>query len=186
MVTSTSEEIAFRQILSNQLVRYPQLQLQDLYKLIYQAAMGSEHAIQDMAAARHYLESEVNGLGEGLEEQTLDPISPDRRIVRINLRPYIAEGGDPSMLLTAFIKTANEYKGIWAHLRRYWSYVERMAMAEVLPFAQDELERFFVKMEAEGFPVVHHSMAYRAAYHPAYRVIARDFLVNMDQNEYKI
>ena len=186
MVTSTSEEIAFRQILSNQVVRYPRLQLQDLYKLIYQSAMGSEHAIQDMAAARHYLESEVNGLGEGLEEQTLDPISPDRRIVRINLRPYITKGGDPSMLLTAFIRTANEYKGIWAHLRRYWSYVERMAMEEVLPFAQDELERFFVKMVAGGFPVVHHSMAYRAAYHPAYRVIARDFLVNMDQNEYKI
>ena len=186
MVTSTSEEIAFRQILSNQVVRYPQLQLQDLYKLIYQAAMGSEHAIQDMDAARHYLESELNGLGEGLEEQTLDPISPDRRIVRINLRPYIAEGGDPSMLLTAFIRTANEYKGIWAHLRQYWSYVERMAMAEELPFSQDEPERFFVKMEAEGFPVVHHSVAYRAAYHPAYRVIARDFLVNIDQNEYKI
>lgn len=186
MVTSISEEIAFRQILSNQVVRYPRLQLQDLYKLIYQAAMGSEHAIQDMAAARHYLESELNGLGEGLEERTLDPISPDFRIVRINLRPYIAEGGDPSKLLTAFIRTANEYRGIWAHLRRYWSYVERMAMAEELPFTQDELERFFVKMEAEGFPIAHHSTAYRADYHPAYRVIAREFLVNMDQNEYEI
>ncbi len=175
MLTSISEEIAFRQILSNQVVRYPKLQLQDLYKLIYQAAMGGEHAIQDIATARHNLEGELNGLGEGLEERTLDPISPDFRIVRINLRPYIAEGGDPTVLLTAFIRTAKEYKGIWAHFRRYWSYVERMAMVGELPFARDEPERFFVKMEAEGFPVVHHSMAYRAAYQPAYRVIARDF-----------
>ncbi len=176
IATQSAQETAFRRILSDQLLRYPRLELQDLYKLIHQAAKGSEHAVKDVAAARNWLEHELNGLGKGPEEPVVDTISPDGRIVRINLRPYIAAGGDPSALLTAFIRTAKEFQGTWAILRRFWSYVEQMTAAEELPLAPAELRRFFAKMEAERFPATHHSMAYQAAYHPAYRVIVHEFL----------
>lgn len=176
IVTPASEEAAFRRILSDQAFRYSRLEIQDLYKLIHQAALGSEHAVKDIAAARTWLEHELNCLGAGPEEPVVDTISPDGRIVRINLRPFMAAGGDLSALLAAFIRTANEYQGSWSLLRRFWSYIERMATAGELPFALAELRSFFTKMEAMRFPIIHHSMAYRAAYHPAYRVIVYEFL----------
>ena len=176
-VSWAAEEAALRRIISDQVLRYPRLEIQDLYKLIYQAAMGGEHARQDMAGARKWLERELNNLGEGPEEPMVDTISPDSRIVRVNLRPYIAAGGDPSALFAAFIRTANEYQGTWAHLRRYWSYAERMGSGEELPFARTVLEGFFAKMEGERFPTVHHSLTYKALYHPVYRVIVHEFLV---------
>lgn len=65
----------------------------------------------------------------------MDPLSPDGGIVRVNLRPYIAAGGDPSALLAAFIRTADECQGTLANLRRLWSYAEGMAAEGQLPFA---------------------------------------------------
>ncbi len=175
-VMSAEDGNAFRATLSDHLFRYPRLEVQDLYKLIYQAAMGSEHACQDIVAAHTWLEHELNGLSEGPEEPVVDPLSPDGRIVRVNLRPYRAAGGDQSGLLAAFIRTANEYQGTLTRLRQYWSYAERMARAKELPFSPNCLREVFAKLEAEGFPPVNHSEAYETAYHPAYRVIVREFL----------
>ncbi len=170
------EEAAFRRILANQVERYPRLQVQDLYKLVHQATMGSEHAVRDEAAARERLESELSRLGGGPEETEVESISADGRIVRVHLRPYAAHGGDPARLLAAFLQTAREYKGDKSRLRRYWDCAEEMCRDGELPFREEELRRFFARMEAHGYPAVHHSKEYREAYRPAYRVVARAFL----------
>jgi len=53
-----------------------------------------------------------------------------------------------------------------------------MAAVGLLPFALDELRRFFAAMQAQAFPAVHHSKRYRQAYRPAYRVIVQRFLTD--------
>lgn len=172
----STEEASFRCILIDQLTRYPKLELQDLYKLIYQAAMGSEHAISDTDMVHTSLERELEALANGPTEPVIENISADGRVVRVNLRPYFAAKGDRSALITAFVRTANEYKGSNSQLRRYWSYAERMAADGELPFTYAALERFFSEMQAQGFPAVHHSTTYASAYHPAYRVIVHELL----------
>jgi hypothetical protein len=172
----SSEEVSFRSILAEQVGRYPRLELQDLYKLIYQAAMGSEHAISDTDMVHTSLERELATLADGPAEPVIEDISPDSRLVRINLRPYFAAKGDRSALITAFVRTANEYKGSDCQLRRYWSYAERMAADGELPFRYAALERFFAQMQEQGLPAVHHSATYASAYHPAYRVIIYELL----------
>lgn len=72
-VTLAAEGTAFRQIVLDHLFRYPGLQIQDLYKLIHQAALASEHADQGIAGARDWLERELNSLGEGPEEPASPP-----------------------------------------------------------------------------------------------------------------
>jgi hypothetical protein len=148
----------------------------DLYKLVFQAAMGSEHAVKDADAAREWLELELKNLGEGPAEPTVDPISADGGIVRIHLRPYITGGGDPSSLLGAFIRTSKEYQGARAELSGYLHTLQRMCEEGELPFQGDELMAFAGKMKAAGFPPSHHSEAFRAHYHPSYRVIVHAFL----------
>jgi len=173
---SAAEEAAFQQILARQMARYPRLAIQDLYKLIYQAALGAEHAVPDVAAAQDWLERELRQLGAGPPEPIVDVISPDGCLVRVHLRPYVAAGGDPGALLTAFVRTAKEHGGTGEQLRRYWSYAVRLAAMGGLPFNQTDLRSFWADVAAQGFPVVHHSAAYRAAYKPAYRVIRQEFL----------
>jgi hypothetical protein len=171
-----AEETAFRRILADHATRYPALEIQDLYKLVHQAAMGGEHAVGDVAAARRWLERELSSLGDGPAEPVADILSPDGRIARVHLRPYVAAGGDPLALLAAFIRTAHEHKGAQSRLRRYWAWAERMAQAGELPLSESALAHFFARKEREGFPAAHHSAAYAAAYRPAYRVIVRTFL----------
>lgn len=167
-----TQEHTFRQILARHTARYPALEIQDLYKLIYQAALGSEHAVADASQARVWLEREAAELGEGPEEPVIEPISADGQVVRVNLRPYVAGGGDLNALLEGFLRTAREYRGSEERLRQYGRYAERMAVEGSLGLAADELWCFFEEMAARRFPAVHHSEAYRKAYRPAYRVVA--------------
>ena len=174
--TLPPEEAAFRRLLTAQVLRYPQMEIQDLYKLIFQASFGSEHEVGDFEVARGRLMRELRELTPGPEEPVADPVCPDGRIVRINLRPYLANGGDPAALFEAFVRTGREYRGAGATLQRYWCYAERMATAGLLAFAPEALQGFFAKMRAAGFPAVHHSPAYTTAYRPAYRVVLRELL----------
>ena len=90
----TPDELTFRRILTTQIRRHPRMEIRDLYKLILQAARGSEHVVSDLTVARGRLVREWLELADGPGEPVVDPISPDGRIVRVHLRPYLAASGD--------------------------------------------------------------------------------------------
>ena len=152
------------------------MQVQDLYKLLHQAALGSEQAVEDVEKAREWLDREIRTIGEGREEALLDTISPGGQLVRVNLRPYLQDGGDPDALLRAFVRTANEYPGSTERLRAYLQVALEMADAGTIPLGRAALEAFFDARSEEGYPAVHHSPAYQPAYAPAYRVVDQQFL----------
>ena len=176
VVPNSNEEGAFRRILALQYKRYPLMEVQDIYKLIHQASMGSEHAVQDVDVTRAYLEREVNELADGPEEPIKDIISADGRMARINLRPYLASNASLEILFRAFIRTANEFEGSTMRLKRYRSYAEPLTDKGSFAFSHTALRTFFDQMEAQGFPAVHHSASYAATYQPAYRVVLHEFL----------
>jgi hypothetical protein len=167
----------FQSIALEHCSRYPELQVQDLYKLTHQAALGSEHAVKDIRTARQWLAREIDQLPDVSTERIIDPINPDQSIVRVHLKPYIDAGGDPERLLRSFIRTANEYKGSIELLKQYWKWIETSASCGELPFPPEVLDSMIVRMASLDFPAVHHSKQYKAAYAPHYRVIARRFLV---------
>jgi hypothetical protein len=171
-----NEELAFWRILANQVNRYPLMEARDLYKLAHQAALGSEHAQTDRAGVRRWLERELIEMGPGPAEPLIDPISAGGGIVRLHLRPFVAEEGDPAILLDAFVRTAREFRGSVETLRRYLRYAVKIDLAGDLPFTVDEMVHFFAHMETLGFPAAHHSEQFGHAYHPAYRVIHQAYL----------
>lgn len=166
----------FRPVLRAEARRHPALTPQDCYKLLYQACLGSEHAIGDAAEAARWLERELAGLGPGPDEPLVDPVSPDGRIVRVHLRPFVARQGDRTRLLAGFVETASTFKGSRPALEAAWAQVVELAAAIELPFAAEAAREFGAKMAAQGYPAVRHSPAYRDAYRPAYRVLAREYL----------
>ena len=165
------EEPAFRAVLARQVARYPRMEAQDVYKLVFQATMGARHAGLDSAMAAEWLGREIAALGPGPEEPLLDTISADGRMVRVNLRPYLASRGDGGALVAAFVRTARDFRGSRSALRRQLGYAERMAEAGLLHLGRPALRRTFETMRARGYPAVEHSASYEAAYRPAYRVV---------------
>jgi hypothetical protein len=171
------EESNLRRIIADQVSRYPRMQIQDLYKFLHQAALGSEHAVRDTAMARNWLRREIASLDTAAAfEPQVDPLSPDGKLVRVHLRPYLRNGGDPEPLLRAFIRTANEAQGDTSMLEHYWSIAEAMCLEGRLPFPRGDMETFFTARRGQGFPAIHHSEVYGQLYRPAYRVILRELL----------
>ena len=167
--------MSFQSILEEHLNRYPRLHLVDIYKLVQQASLGSEHAVSDFERARSWLEREVSRLGAGPEEPVEDPISPGGGILRIHLRPYLGQGGEVQQLLRAFVRTANEFQGSVDRLKEFWQAVDFLATEGRLAIPVSEVRAFWSTMKARNFPAVHHSPTYQKIYRPAYRVVARQF-----------
>jgi hypothetical protein len=147
--------------------RYPAMQMQDLYKLLHQATLGSEHAVSDRVSVERWMTHELSEMGDGIAEPLIDPISHDGEIVRIHLRPYMVAGHNPMSLLDAFIRTATEYHGNIQYIQQYWQDAIAMYF-----FPTSKMDEFYLDMKLKGFPAVHHSEEYERLYRPAYRVIS--------------
>lgn len=168
--------LKLKTIIENETKKYPQMEVSDVYKLLYQAEMGSEHAVTDSISARKWMKNEIANLKWNYEEELIDSISPGGKIVRVNLRPYLKAGYDPNRLLTAFIKTANSYKGKKENLEIDLKKVLKLINKDELPFSKKEAEKFFDEMKRKDYPSVHHSKKYEELYSPAYRVISGEFV----------
>ncbi len=165
----------FRTVLAAHAARYPAWQLPDAYKLLHQATLGSEHAITDPHAPRRWLDRELASLGTGPVEPVADTLG---RFVRIHLRPFVARGGDTRALLDAFIRTANAPTDT-ADLACALRDLETMVDAGALSWSATAVRSYIAARRDEGFPAVHHSDAFRAAYAPAYRVVGRGMVTQL-------
>ena len=160
-------------MINAQLQRYPAMQIQDLYKLVYQAAMGNEHLLTDSAMVHDYLIKELASIEASTAEPLLEEISSDGAVVRLNLRPFKARNGDHHALMQAMMQTARTFLGSQERLEQHMGYLERMADSGAIPFDANAAKSYFQEMREQGYPAVHHSIAYKENYSPAYRVILK-------------
>ena len=144
----------------------------DLYKLLHQAAMGSEHAMHDTAGVRAWMVNELATMGQGPAEPLVDTIAPGGAIVRVNLRPWVAARRSTDSLLGAFIATATAYPPDTARLARYLAAVEPVIAAGKASFGPGAWHALVAAKRSAGFPAGEHSAGYVTAYRPAYRVVA--------------
>lgn len=161
-----------RRLILAQVVRHPVMEPQDLYKLLHQAAMGSEHAVDDTAGVRLWMERELQTMGTGPADPLVDTIAPGGEVVRVHLRPWVAAGRSTDSLLAAFLHTAGLFSRDTARLSRYLAVADSLAGHGELPFGAVRWRDLVEGHRRSGFPAVHHSESYLLAYRPAYRVVA--------------
>jgi len=166
------EATNIRSAILAEMKKYPALQMQDLYKLTYQAAVGNEHLMGDTAMARKYLLEELASVDSSSNEPYIEYLTTDSSVARINLRPFKARNGNPELLFQAMLKTTSLIKPSVETLRRFWSNVEFLAEEGKIPFKKKDLHTYFQTLEGQNFPAVHHSQPVKDTYHPAYRVVA--------------
>ena len=151
---------------------HPLAGAEDLYKFLHQAVYGPGHAIPNREAAAAWLEREIRDLGPPLDhEKPCETLGGDPPLVRVNLRPFVANGGNPDSLLDAFVASANRERGnsnrMKVVLSLAASYVQCAGRGELAP----DLKDLSAELAEKGYPAIHHSQTYAETYQPAYRVI---------------
>ena len=164
-----SQEIARR--LLDHAAAYPALCPQDIFKFLYQGAHGCEHLLASPAAARERLLAEA---------ATADATAPtavtelSEGYVRVPLS-YLSLGLSADTLARLFFLSARHEEGGAVALSEGLAVAEALAAAGRFPFPYAAWQAALSSWRQEGFSPVHHSEAFRAAYRPAYRVIARRY-----------
>lgn len=152
-------------ILKQHAARYPLMEPTDAVKLVFQNEFGGGHLITDEEACLAYLRREhaqtpaqppyTENLGNGI------------------VRVYLGGVTDVEKLGQAFIQSAAEHTGSMDSFLKKLDILRKVTKQGIFAFSSEELETYLTAYEKAGYPPVSHSPAYRAAYHPAYRVILK-------------
>jgi len=170
------EKNNFQAIVLAHVKKYPRMKIQDLYKLCYQAAMGNSHLGFNQQQLLNKLQAELQPLTPNSDEILVEPLSPDRKVIRLHLRPFKALSASPEELSTAIFCTAQRFQPSLTNLVRWWQFIEMMVIQPEFTFKLEALRDFLAQMQQQGFPVKHHSATYRKNYQPAYRVILSELI----------
>ena len=172
-------EQGWRHVVAAQLGRYPEMRAEDVYKLAHQATFGPAHLITDEAAARRYLLDELGSVAADRQSPLVEPLADEPPLVRVNLGPFKAAGGDPESLLGALVATAVSVHGDAAAMRGRLDVALEVLRASGRSGEAERLRALGAELEARGFPAGHHSEVYTRSYRPAYRVVRRDLLPSL-------
>jgi hypothetical protein len=154
--------------------RYPKMRPSDIYKLLYHACMGPEHAITDLAAAEEWLLQEWSSLSENPDERLYEDLTLHHPIYRINLRPAKSGGVEPSSILGGFAEAGKRFPKRPDLLANAWAAVlERIKSGEVTIYDAEDINGFDAFVRKKEFPAMHHSPEYVEEYRPAYRLVDR-------------
>lgn len=153
---------------------YPKMEPRDAVKLLYQSEFSGGHLIRDEAACLRYLRQEYEATPQQPTTPLLEEIGSG--IVRVNLTALDHHGYSPEALGRDFIRSAAAVQGSFQAFQNKLTLLTELTEDGLMPFSPEELKDYLEKYAAEGYPPVSHSEAYRAAYHPAYRVVHADFL----------
>ena len=154
---------------------YPQLQVQDVLKYLYQSVFGCEHFVSDEVAALDHIRSEYNTLSVTTDSTTE---SLDGAYSRVHLS-CLKDGLNPKTLAKLFCLSAKKEQNGKELLEQKLCIAKKLVADGVFPFDRDVFDQRVDEWRAIGCPSVHHSDDFRAQYRPAYRVVANryaDFL----------
>ncbi len=153
--------------------RYPGFAVQDLYKLLFQTILGSDHLLTDAAAAQMWLEQEWESQPPESGEPLFEPVSLDGRLVRLNIRPFKASGADRQTMWLAFY-SASHYSGEKEDFITLWQQsLAWIAQGSIALSAETAYD--FDEIQKRGeYPAGRHSQTYRRLYRPAYRLARLD------------
>jgi hypothetical protein len=155
--------------------REPELRIEDAYKWLFQATLGGEHAIRRVREAEDWLRAEWRTLGLPVKDEPLIvSLTPDGKLVRLNLRPFRAMGGREKTALQIFVQSARSFHGDRKKFIREWTalgkILSRSSLGHLNRSSWARLDR---SVKKHGYPAIDHSQEYEKAAHPAYRVILR-------------
>ena len=163
-------------LIALQVELYPEMDIQDWYKLLHQSSMGNRHLGVEDSIIYAYLLNEWDRIEASDNEALIEYISPDSSVVRLNLRPFKASGGSPDAVFASMKKTWDAFVPSEARLEKHLQELHRMTKQGLLGLSEETVATFIEQQKAAQYPAVHHSEEYELRYQPAYRVLERRFI----------
>ena len=175
-----------KEILMKQFARYPQMNIEDAVKLLFQSEFGGGHMVANPAKSlerirRECQENQVRKQEKLVEKQTTetDTASVDSQIYeeigdgicRLHLTA-LDEGLLPETLNQMFVRTADRTLGKRERFEKKLECLIFCCESGELPFEPGEVRAYLADYQAKGYPPVSHSERYRSCYHPSYRVVS--------------
>ena len=149
------------------------LEIQDVYKMIYQSVFGVAHILGNQFRAKRYLEQELNLIEPSADEELIENISVTGDVVRLNLRPFKFQNGNSTVLFHGMQRSAREIKGSQEQFLRLWDQFKNAVLEGKLNFDKKALLEFDRKILSSDYQVMHHSKRYKNANRPAYRILTK-------------
>ena len=161
-------------LIKKHLESYPKMEIQDVMKLLYQSEFGGGHLIsnEEMSLKRIQEEYEHMNVEDMVCMSVIEPIGD--KMCRIYLSA-IANGMKPEVLNQIFVKSANHRTGSVTGLEEKLNQLMQACEQGKLPFEASSVKTVWDEWREEGYPAKSHSVTYREAYHPAYRVIEASY-----------
>ncbi len=150
---------------------YPRLEIQDIFKFIFQSACGCEHMVSDRERVLNYIRYEYENMTPS--DPKIDAL--DGNYSRVHLS-CIGEKLTVDALADMFLLSARKEPDTRAEIEAKIFVVRELIAAGELGFSLDEFDRAAEEWKSLGYPAIHHTDSFRAAYRPAYRVIHNDYL----------
>lgn len=163
--------IATRAFLLEHWHSYQKLQIQDIFKTLYQSTFGCGHLIADSSAAAENIRKEAANCVD-LGEPFVEPLDGD--YCRVHLA-CLRHGVTAETLARLFTLSAEMPTGKKEDLEQRLAVLLEMTASGELPFDPEQTEREIAAWREAGFPPLHHSEVFRKAYSPAYRVVLKRF-----------
>ncbi len=150
----------------------PLMQATDGYKLLFQGIFGVGHIIDEGSQLRLKEEAETINKSDYPNEPLLESVSADGSIVRVNLRPFIRRGLSINKLYNA-MKESMDIQGSSEEFIFAWSILNDLASSGIINIDTEEINFLNDELREKGPIPHHHSVPYRNAYYPAYRVVKK-------------
>ena len=151
---------------------YPKLQIQDLFKFIYQSSFGCEHLISSEETVTEYIQKEYDSVSHH-SEATIESLDGDYCRVPLS---YLDQGLHADTLGRLFFLSAQKEPNGKEELLLKLQAVKDLICRKLLPFTLEEFEKAVKEWETHGYSAIHHSEIFRETYHPSYRVIASKYI----------
>jgi hypothetical protein len=152
--------------------RFPQSEIQDYYKIVFQSVFGAAHLVKDPVSTIEYLNKEWNQMtGDKSIEWTFD-ISLTIPMVRLNLKRCKAEGIPLPEIAHVFLEGCQNFENpIGSKFPEILQLTCEILASSPFDCTQEELNQKLPLVTERDFPIMHHSRIYRELYQPHYRVI---------------
>ena len=152
----------------NQFQTYPQLELQDLMKFLYQSSFGCEHLLSNPDTVKKQIQQEL--------DTKLDTCNSIEYLDGDYVRLHLNYGLSVNTLSTLFILSSQQEKNGKEQLEEKLQILIDMISNKELPFPLNNAKLTLLKWKEDGYPAIHHSNTFNQLYHPSYRLIHKKYV----------
>ena len=151
---------------------HKKMEIQDIFKYLYQSTFGCEHMISSKDAVIRKITEEYDNI---ITDSSLNIEYLDGEYSRVPLA-WLNYGISIDTLGKLFYLSSLKESGNREDLIEKLMVTQELIHKQLLPFSPESFNKELKEWEIKNYPSLHHSDIFKAEYKPAYRVISNYYI----------